>query len=223
LTVVHKPVARTSALEEIVEEIVVHLRPWKRGLSEAAVTADVNHELDVLLKLVPLNKQLADRTAIRQHARKLDETLGKVETLLASAPDTLAVSLFNPLPPLVIDLNPDAEYPLLQPCKSIEEIERSYRACRDPFIAELRRLRKVCARAIEFGSHPNYDHAKHLCAHFAHGLMQGLSDKKITGTQDSAFRTIASLLYQAVSGQRRAGLKRACDARLNWPPRLGTD
>ena len=68
------------------------------------------------------------------------------------------------------------------------------------------------------GIDPNYDHAKHLSARSAHGLMQGLSERKITGTEGGRFRTVANLLYEAISGLPDADLKRslqfrACDIR----------
>jgi hypothetical protein len=52
-----------------------------------------------------------------------------------------------------------------------------------------------------------------MCAWGAHGLLEGLSKAKISGTQDGKFRAIANLLYQAISGQQ-ADLKRACDSVL---------
>jgi hypothetical protein len=94
------------------------------------------------------------------------------------------------------------------------------------FGVELKRLREVCAHAADpgFASHPNYDHAKHLCAWLALGLMRELSDGKITGTKDSAFRVVTGLLYEVVSGLPDADLKRACDSVLqNVDLRSGTD
>jgi len=185
--------------DEIVEEIVDNLRPWKNRMSIAAVTADVSHELNILAKLVPLQKKLFNRIANRAHARKLDSALGKVETLLTSSPGALAFLLFDPLPP--VTLTHDGE--LIQARSSLDNIERTYLTRANSFVAELRRLRKVCARAIHpgFGSHPNYDHAKGACAWFALGLMRGLSDAKITGSENAAFRIITSLAYEAVSGR----------------------
>ncbi len=176
----------------------------------------------MLLKLAPLQAKLFDRARSRAHAKKLDRALSEVETLLASAPGTLAWLLFHPLPPLT--LTEDGE--LVQVMQSIENIELAYRARADSFFAELKRLREVCARAVDpgFASHPNYDHAKHLCAWNALGLMRELSDRKITGTKDSAFRVVTGLLYEAVSGQPDADLKRACDSVLqNVDLRSGTD
>jgi hypothetical protein len=204
-----------TRLDEIVEEIVNNwLRPWKHRTSEAKVTADVKNELGVLAKLAPLEAKLSDRAQNRVHAQRLDNALAEVETLLASTPGVLASSLFNPLPPLTMTEDGVLTQPMPPP---IEEIERGIQKRADSFTAELKRLRKVCTRAIEngFGSHPNYDHAKHTCAWFAHGLMQGLSDRRITGTKDDAFRAITSLLYESVSGQWDADLKRACDTVLH--------
>jgi hypothetical protein len=133
------------ATNEIVEEIVVNLRPWKRGNTADAITAAVNRQLDALLKLAPLEAKLSDRTRNRAHAEKLDGALSEVETLLASAPDLLSWSLFDPLPPLT--LTKDGE--LRQVIPSIESIELSYRARADSFFAELKQLRKVCASAVD--------------------------------------------------------------------------
>ena len=96
---------------------------------------------------------------------------------------------------------------------------------RTPYFPELKRLREVCAHAVDpgFATHPNYDHAKH-CAWNALGLMRELSDGKITGTKDSAFRVVTGLLYEAVSGRPDADLKRACDSVLqNVDLGSGTD
>jgi hypothetical protein len=208
--------------DEIVEEIVDHLRPWKNHKSGAVITAAVNHELGVLRKLVPMQARLFDRAGNRTHAKKLDRALSEVETLLASAPGALAFLLFYPLPPMT--LTEDGE--LVQITQSIENIELVYRARAGSFSAELKRLREVCARGVDpgFATHPNYDQAKHSCAWLALGLMRELSDGKITGTKDSAFRAVTSLLYEAVSGQPDVDLKRACDSVLqNVILRSGTD
>jgi hypothetical protein len=42
----------------------------------------------------------------------------------------------------------------------------------------------------------------------------GLSRVKISGTQDGPFRAIASLLYEAITGEADLDLKRACDSVL---------
>lgn len=189
-----------SRRDEIVEAIVDNLRPWNDHYSRDSVTAGVNNDIDVLLNVLPGQKKLFDRKPYRKYGKMLDEALGKVEKLLSLSPETLTWELFNPLLPFrPVD-------------KSAEEIDREYRRRFDVFVTELRRLREICTR--RYGFHPNYDHAKHLSAEFAFGFMRHVSDKEITGTEDGAFRTIASLLYEIVTGQPDVDLKRACDAVL---------
>ena len=148
---------------EIVEEIVLNLRPRKDRISETTVTAEVNRELDILLGHVPAQARWSNRTRNRAHAQKLDGALREVEKLtrLASTPGYLAFLLFSP---------PSGPPP------SIVDIEHASQI----FAAELKRMRNVCALAVDprFGSHPNYDHAKHLSARSAHGLMQGIVGEK---------------------------------------------
>ena len=204
---------------DIVEEIVDWLRPWKHRMSGAAVTAVVNQYLDRLL-LAPQDAKLFDRRLYRAHAEELDGALLKVETLVASAPGGLAFAFFDP-----VTITEDGL--LMQVPSSIDQFKRSSQKRADSFAGELKRLRKVCADAIDpgFGFHPNYDHVKFQCAWTAHHLMRELSDTRISGTKDGAFWTITSLLYEAVSGQKDAALKRACDSVLrNIRGReLGTD
>jgi hypothetical protein len=76
---------------------VDHLRPWKDHKSVAAITAAANHQLEVFLKLAPLQAMLFDRARNRTRAKKLDRALNQVELLLASAPGALAWFLFDPL------------------------------------------------------------------------------------------------------------------------------
>jgi hypothetical protein len=207
-------------LEEIVEEIVDHLRPWKDRKGRPVITLEVNRELSFLLILAPLEAQRADRAQNRIHAQQLDGALLEVEMLLASAQHPLASFLLNPLPTMT-------DEGVLFETPTTADIERANRERADSFAAELKRLRKVCARAVDsgFGYHPNYDRAKHFCALFAHGLMKAQSDRAITGTKDDPFRAITGLLYEAISGRTEADLKRACDSFLRdiRGRELGTD
>jgi len=196
------------------------LRPRKHRMSDAEVTAAVNRHLDLLL-LAPHDAKLFDRRQYRAHAERLDGALLKVETLLSSAPSALAFALFDPVTITEDDV-------LMQAVpSSMDHIDRAFRKRADSLAGELKRLRKVCADAINpgFGFHPNYDHVKYHCAWIAQVLIRELSGGKISGTKDGAFWTITSLLYEAVSGQKDAALKRACDSVLrNIRGReLGTD
>jgi hypothetical protein len=189
---------------EIVEKILVQLQPWKRRRREVSITAQVNYNVNHLLGRYPPGVQRPSRKDYRTHAKQLDSALTKVETLLLSASGRLAWSLFYPLAPFGRHHQP------------LWEIERTRKKHIDTFFAELRRFRSVCAQAVSpgFGNHPNYDFLKASCARTARGLMLDMSERKITGTKDDAFRAITSLFYEAVSGQQGADLKRACDSVL---------
>ena len=201
--------AAAARRDEIVEEIVDQLRPWKEG--EAKVIELVQNDLHYLLLLAPLEaRRCSDRTVNRVHAQKLDRVLLSMEELLATAPIPLRQFLLDPIPTMTADgVIWPTDPPSLQ-----EQIERKNKECADSFRSEVKRMREVGSRAINdgLGHHPNYDPVKHFCAMFAHGLMEGLSERTITSTKDSAFRAIASLLYEAISENRDADLKRACDA-----------
>jgi hypothetical protein len=195
-------------LDEIVEEIVDHLRPWKGRQSRAAITAEVGADFIRLLIIAPYEVKRGDRKKNRAHALHLDQALLNVQRLLASAPLPLESFLLNPLPNMTDDGVIHGEID--------EEIERANRKRADSFDVELKRLREVCARAVKvgYGYDSNYDRVKHFCAGFAQALVRGLSAKPVTGTMDGPFRAIASLLYEAVSGRRHVDLKRACDSQL---------
>jgi hypothetical protein len=186
------------AQSAIIKNIVDQLRPYKKGVSRSHVLAAVQHEIDVLSKFAPLWERLNDRPAIKKHAKKLDAALGEVEKLLASAPDMLAVTLFDPLRPDGAVMSP-------------EEIELAYRARRGLLLAELGRLRKDCGR--KFGIDPRKNTIAENCAWFARGMMVELSDNPIgSSTPQSKFRVITGLVYQAVSGcETPPDFERACD------------
>jgi hypothetical protein len=77
--------AAAARRDEIVEEIVDQLRPWKEG--EAKVIELVQNDLHYLLLLAPLEaRRCSDRTVNRVHAQKLDRVLLSMEELLATAP-----------------------------------------------------------------------------------------------------------------------------------------
>lgn len=193
--------APVRGADEIVEEITDHLRPWKGRTSQEAIAIAIGEKLKLLREMVPLQAKLSDRRRMRAQAQKLDKSLSELEEILISDPGGLNLYLFRPSPPYEEEMG------------SKEELFLAFQKRAEPFYLELRRLRQVCARAINpgFGLHPNVNHAKSLCPWFALGLMRELSNAKITGTKDAAFRVISGLLYEAVSGEPDADLKRACD------------
>src|SRR5215831_1065717 len=65
--------------DEIVEEVVENLRPWKNHKSRESVTAAVNQQFDVLVELAPSLAKLSDRRRYRGPAKKLANALSNVE------------------------------------------------------------------------------------------------------------------------------------------------
>jgi hypothetical protein len=194
---------------EIVEEITRRLKPWKSRTSETIVTSTINYELDWLLRAVPVQAKWQDRALQRKHAERLESAVTLVTKLLVSAPPELSDTLF-PEVPLYEDGGPQ---------EVSAPTQRTVRPEWRPwvnFYKNLQQLRERCNVITKTrpSSPPNSDRSKHLCAWVARGLMEMLSDKKITGTEGGAFRSIATLLYETISGIPNVDLKRACDSAL---------
>lgn len=193
--------ANPNRRNEIVEEILNHLRPFRGKKGTAAVAAELNCALDRHISHARQQSKIPSRTQIQKHAKQLELALMKVEKLLRLAPGPVIWSLYYPAAPT-----------RTEPQRA-EDIERAIWKRAGDFSAELKQMRRECARVCDsaFTRHPNFDDTKHACAWGAYGLMAGLSRKKISGTQDGAYRAITSLLYEAISGQQGSDLKRACD------------
>jgi hypothetical protein len=194
-----------SAREQIVEGIVENLRPWKDGKSCHTVTAQVKEKLNELVKLASLlKKNTFDARRAGEYAKKLGKAIDKVEALLQSSPLRLWLRLFNPR----TDMTGNFSKPP-KPSESFEEMISGRKARAETVLAELARLRILCAQ--RFGYPPNYDDEKEACAVFAFCMLYELSARKITGTENAPFRTITGLLYEVVTGKENMDLKRACD------------
>lgn len=196
-----KKVISSGRLEEIVEEIVNNLPP-RKGFSHAEITVAVRQAISELREKVPWQMKLSDRAAMKAHARKLYTAVSELELLLETAPGMMWALLFSEVGPLPNEL------------MSKEKMVAGFISRSEPFFDDLNRLRKGCAQAIKkgWGTHPNYDHAKSLSAQSAYDLMKAHSAAKITGTEDGPFRTVTSLIYEAISGRGGVDLKRACQA-----------
>jgi hypothetical protein len=178
---------------EIVEEIVDHLRPWGKRGHPLWGKPNRGHRLSEAMVINNVTRQFdmllwGYSSRIERDDRRRNRVHArKLDSALAEV-QRLAASAPIPLASLLSE-------------------------SANSFVPELKRWRRKCARLIDwkFGQHPNYEVGKHMCAAFAFDLMETLSEKKITSAKDSTFRAIASLLYEAVSGNRGVDLKRACD------------
>jgi hypothetical protein len=193
---------------EIVEEIVENLRPWRNHKSRDAITAAVNKEIDKIPGRLPDETDFFDPKQGRKIVKSLVKALRQVEMLLLSLPATRGgyKHYFDPRIRRLAKVDDDYVF------AGIDATEEEVLARADAFIKELTGVRKVAT--ARFGYHKNFDVAKHESARTAYRLLLWLSDGKRTGTKDQPFRIITSLLYETISGQRDADLKRACDAVL---------
>lgn len=207
--------------DDIVQEIVDNLRPWRDHKGESTVTAEVKRTLNTVLEISLSAKFLSYRKSDREHAKNLDKALRQVEILMPQTPEHLACLLFFPAE--------RGDHLFRDPFelgRLIEELKRISLKRFNLYLYELKELREQCAGAQSItGYHPNYNYVKHLCASGAHRLLRALSAQgKITGAKNKPFWIITSLLYEAVSGKRtgKTGVKRACDnvLRKMRPPRV---
>jgi hypothetical protein len=183
----------TRRRDEIIEEIVDNLRPWK-GTGHAVLEA-VDLQMDLLRDADAAygNEGSLPRGAeCKKAAEKLSPALSALTEVLDGLPANIDNILFEQF----------AE-PLGGPSSHAE------------FTRQLRVLQKA-SNLLEHVKAPskNADLTKGLCAGTAHGIIGECSRKPPTGTPDAPLRTIASLLFEVLTGQRGRDLKRACDDQL---------
>jgi hypothetical protein len=81
------------------------------------------------------------------------------------------------------------------------------------FIEKLAQMREVCRVYMLFRPKRgrSSDAMKRSCASSAFYLMQTFSRRPIAGSAESPFWVITQLLFEAVTGEKEANCKRACD------------
>jgi hypothetical protein len=96
---------------------------------------------------------------------------------------------------------------------------------------EFRKIATVCGFSLEAlqatvavlqsrrGLSGHVDRTKPHCAKIAYDLMVNYSHCRPSGTRDAKFQTIAALLFEAMTGEQNADLKRACDNEMHRRPR----
>jgi hypothetical protein len=142
-------------------------------------------------------------------ARALDELLAALESKLR-----------NPKTPV------DAVFPYWDFQRGGMRGNRQRRGIRDPglsmheFLQIVARMRWECQRMVLWNEPlkrrpgPERDRAKDWCARSALGIMVALTRLPPTSSAAGPYRTIAGLLYKALTGHE-ADLKRACDRTLH--------
>jgi hypothetical protein len=192
---------------EIVEEIMDNLRPLTRRESE--VQAGIQRALDALHELNPLEESLFDRSTIKQSAKDFEAAIAEVENSLRRVHPTVAWRLFGTQPDLLFDQIYE---------RPVEEITQAHIDRMVHFHDELTRLRIKCEELVHSpsGFHPNKDIAKGMPRGVPFSLCATSRRTPPNGTAEAPFRAISSLIYQALSENCEADLKRACDEVIRW-------
>jgi len=183
----------TKRRDEIIEEIVVHLRPWKG--TEHTVLEAVNAHIGILSRTDASCEKWPRGADCNKAAEGLNRALDALVGVVNGLHPWASNSLFNYVAMRLADED--------RPPPSVSE-----------FLRHLRALREA-STALEHTTFPskNADLTKAGCAGTAYRIICECSKNPPTGTPDAPLRTIASLLYKALTG-RQVDLKRACDNQL---------
>jgi hypothetical protein len=179
-----------------------HLR-----LPQPETRATVLRAIKDSIKFLKDWKKLLSRegqTSIANRARKIANLIAELEQEIEHLPTPLAEYLFTPLP---------ARYTVIP----VDEIRAAVTTDRAVLLQRLQQLRMDCERQEPplHSSGPEPDREKVYCATLARNLMMKFSTRPITGSAESPYRQIASLLFEALSGNGEVDLKRACDRVLH--------
>jgi hypothetical protein len=80
-------------------------------------------------------------------------------------------------------------------------------------LSAIGRMQEACQRQRLFRPKGGreIDHLKRYCARSTLFLMQKISRRPISGSAETSFPVVTALLHEAVTGERDANCKRACD------------
>jgi hypothetical protein len=195
-----------TRFSEIVDAIVDELRPHQRPKKDVRELARGSIEL-LLPEVAQLQRRLTGTpVAALKHLKKVRETAAKLEILLLTMPNRVAWVGEMRLGTLGMQDETGllAPAPIEQPRLKIMSL-----------ILDLERLQTEAKIAEGYcGPSPLYEGDKHLSAKYAHLLITALSKNPPTNTPSGPLRTIASLIFEVITGAKEANLERHCKAVL---------
>src|ERR1019366_4925308 len=144
------------------------------------------------------------RATMAKDAGELADLIAAVESKLKRLPDPLADYLFGP---------PIARYALIP----ADDIMAATLADKEVLLERLERLGLGCERQKPPppSSGPEQDLLQNRCGALARNLMKVFTRRPIKSTDAGPYRVIASLVYEAFTGEVEVDLKRACDRALH--------
>ena len=217
-----RPITDTER-DSIVEEIVNNLRPFKRGEKFAADQARLrigSLSLDHPASKIPV------KFPRPSDARKAHLKFRKSLTSLIAAWERLPPSAIQMLMHFAQIEEPLVRYiPVLQPKLDDDEkiigyvetgiVKPEWESGKPVLLQQLKRLAAAAAGQTlgsSDGFHPDFSLTRVIAAQ-AYELMHEASKHPISGTAEGPYRTIASLMYKAISG-KQIDSKRWCDAEI---------
>ena len=195
-----------TRFSEIVDAVVDELRPHQRPKKDVQELVRGSFEL-LLPEIAQLQRRLAGTpVAAMKHLTKVRETAAKLEILLLTMPNRIA--WVGEMRPGLLGV--EDETGLLVPAP----IERPRQKIMD-FVLDLERIQTEAKIAESYcGPSPLYEGDKHLSAKYARLLITALSKDPPTNAPSGPLRTIASLIFEAITGAKEANLERHCKALL---------
>jgi len=197
---------QTTRFSEIVDAVVDELHPHQRPKKDVQELVRGLFEL-LLPEIAQLRRRLAGTpVAAKKHLTKVRETAAKLEILLLTMPNRIA--WVGEMRPGLLGV--EDETGLLVPAP----IERPRQKIMD-FVLDLERIQTEAKIAESYcGPSPLYEGDKHLSAKYARLLITALSKDPPTNAPSGPLRTIASLIFEVITGAKEANLERHCKALL---------
>jgi hypothetical protein len=204
--------------EDLVWSIANELRPWKH--SESHVFLEICNTIESMRCGLAKTPEIGFRNENKQRAKRIVDALNVVERAITS-PSFIASLLASSeeFESAQLVLTDTAEWEL-------EDLDRLWIKQKKEVSQELAefskratKLVKQCEKMITNppGSDPRFGHQQHDVACGALFLWLELSRERPTaGTYNSKFCTVASLLWEAITGERERNLERACKRLLSW-------
>jgi hypothetical protein len=185
--------------DEIVEGIVGNLRPFKPNVTEKVAANQVRERIAALNRIPNTTSPPSELREVHQRFRKsLIALIEDFERLPLPTRETLMH--FAP---------PFRRWPAGSP----QEAEAA-------LLQYLKLLRDVCDGADFVMVDGNWalmrgpNKLKTAVAGHAYALMQEVSELRVSGTDGGPYRMIASLMFEAISGNKEADMKRWCDVEI---------
>jgi len=203
--------AGKEGLADLAVSIADQLRPWRKDLKRTQVLDEIRSAIE---QLNATNFDVGSRKDNKEYAEQVLATLETLVKQLGAAPKgfywglvlrSSQVGLWRPKQP-----KGGLLFELLNAGPSIQQTSGLF----DELLTQVSRLREQCKAVIlnPIGSDPRSDPRQYWTAYVAFSLMKRLSteEPKISSHGNTPFCIVASLLFEAFSGERECSIIVAC-------------